>query len=163
MQIQISWLLQKPTDLDLHCLLRQGISGLSKSRLRFLNTWVKTVGKQKGGPDHPSHMWSGPLLFKANMKTLIRLHISRCRKWRFLPSAGISKIYFLLALLKISSSIFLHPNILNAPPTLHLTDFQLLLARRKITQHVFHTVSCRRILQSTMSVIIIKDIGIAST
>ena len=28
-QIQISWLLQKPTDLDLHCLQRQGISGLS--------------------------------------------------------------------------------------------------------------------------------------
>ena len=25
-QIQISWLLQKPTDLDLHCLLRQGMS-----------------------------------------------------------------------------------------------------------------------------------------
>ena len=24
-QIQISWLLQKPTDLDLHCLQRQGI------------------------------------------------------------------------------------------------------------------------------------------
>ena len=27
MQIQISWLLQKPTDLDLHCLQRQDISG----------------------------------------------------------------------------------------------------------------------------------------
>ena len=26
MQIQISWLLQKPTDLDLHCLLNQGMS-----------------------------------------------------------------------------------------------------------------------------------------
>ena len=26
-QIQISWLLQKPTDLDLHCLQRQDISG----------------------------------------------------------------------------------------------------------------------------------------
>ena len=26
MQIQISWLLQMPTDLDLHCLLRQGMS-----------------------------------------------------------------------------------------------------------------------------------------
>ena len=26
MQIQISWLLKKPTDLDLHCLLRQGMS-----------------------------------------------------------------------------------------------------------------------------------------
>ena len=33
-QIQISWLLQKPTDLDLHCLQRQGISGFSRTRLR---------------------------------------------------------------------------------------------------------------------------------
>ena len=31
-QIQISWLLQKPTDLDLHCLQRQGISGFSRTR-----------------------------------------------------------------------------------------------------------------------------------
>ena len=34
MQIQISWLLQKPTDLDLHCLLKQAISGVSRSRVR---------------------------------------------------------------------------------------------------------------------------------
>ena len=34
MQIQISWLLQKPTDLDLHCLQRQGISGFSRSRVK---------------------------------------------------------------------------------------------------------------------------------
>ena len=34
MQIQISWLLQKPTDLDLHCLQRQGISGLSRTRVK---------------------------------------------------------------------------------------------------------------------------------
>ena len=27
MQIQISWLLQKPTDLDLHCLQRYGCPG----------------------------------------------------------------------------------------------------------------------------------------
>ena len=33
-QIQISWLLQKPTDLDLHCLQRQGISGLSRTRVK---------------------------------------------------------------------------------------------------------------------------------
>ena len=32
-QIQISWLLQKPTDLDLHCLQRQGISGFSRTRV----------------------------------------------------------------------------------------------------------------------------------
>ena len=31
MQIQISWLLQKPTDLDLHCLQRQGISRFSRT------------------------------------------------------------------------------------------------------------------------------------
>ena len=33
MQIQISWLLKKPTDLDLHCLQRQGISGFSRTRV----------------------------------------------------------------------------------------------------------------------------------
>ena len=33
-QIQISWLLQKPTDLDLHCLQKQGISGLSRTRVK---------------------------------------------------------------------------------------------------------------------------------
>ena len=35
-QIQISWLLQKPTDLDLHCLQMQGISGLSRIRVKIL-------------------------------------------------------------------------------------------------------------------------------
>ena len=33
MQIQINWLLQKPTDLDLHCLQRQGISRFSRTRV----------------------------------------------------------------------------------------------------------------------------------
>ena len=32
-QIQISWLLQ-PTDLDLHCLQRQDISGFSRTRVK---------------------------------------------------------------------------------------------------------------------------------
>ena len=35
MQIQINWLPQKPTDLDLHCLQRQGISGLSRTRATY--------------------------------------------------------------------------------------------------------------------------------
>ena len=35
MQIQISWLLQKPTDLDLHCLQRQDISGFSRTRVKL--------------------------------------------------------------------------------------------------------------------------------
>ena len=37
MQIQISWLLQKPTDLDLHCLLRQGMSCSAREGLRFFH------------------------------------------------------------------------------------------------------------------------------
>ena len=34
MQILISWLLQKPTDLDLHCLQRLGISRFSRTRVK---------------------------------------------------------------------------------------------------------------------------------
>ena len=33
MQILISWPLQKPTDLDLHCLLRQGMLCLAREGL----------------------------------------------------------------------------------------------------------------------------------
>ena len=42
-QIQISWLLQKPTDPDLHCLQRQGISGFSRTRVNILSCFsIKT-------------------------------------------------------------------------------------------------------------------------
>ena len=34
-QIQISWLLKKPTDLDLHCLQRQGMSECSRTRINI--------------------------------------------------------------------------------------------------------------------------------
>ena len=40
MQIQIRWL-QKPTDLDLHCLQRQGISGISRTRVTGLLNLVQ--------------------------------------------------------------------------------------------------------------------------
>ena len=43
MQIQIIWLLQKPTDLDLHYLQRQGISGFSRTRV---NTYIY-LGEQQ--------------------------------------------------------------------------------------------------------------------
>ena len=36
MQIEISWLLQKPADLDLHCLQRQGIAGFNRTRVKDL-------------------------------------------------------------------------------------------------------------------------------
>ena len=35
-QIQISWLLQKQTDLDLHCLQRQGVFGISMTKVNSL-------------------------------------------------------------------------------------------------------------------------------
>ena len=43
MQIQISWLLQKPTDLDLHCLQRQDISGLSRTRVKLFSSYVSVL------------------------------------------------------------------------------------------------------------------------
>ena len=42
-QIQISWLLQKPTDLDLHCLQRQDISGFSRTRVNCISGEKKNV------------------------------------------------------------------------------------------------------------------------
>ena len=49
MQIQISWLLQKPTDLDLHYLLEQGMSCSARGELNLnksttLLMCVKTAG-----------------------------------------------------------------------------------------------------------------------
>ena len=39
-QILISWLLQKPVDLDLHCLQRQDTSGFSRTRVK-MNGYTK--------------------------------------------------------------------------------------------------------------------------
>ena len=43
-QIQISWL-QKPTDLDLHCLQKQNISGFSRTRVN-----VKCINREQTEP-----------------------------------------------------------------------------------------------------------------
>ena len=44
-QIQISWLFQKPTDLDLHCLQRQGISGFKRTKAKkFISYTEKNMG-----------------------------------------------------------------------------------------------------------------------
>ena len=50
MQIQISWLLQKPTDLDLHCLQRQGISRFSRTRVKANTSWNVYTEQEKPGP-----------------------------------------------------------------------------------------------------------------
>ena len=43
MQIQISWLLQKPADLDLHCLQRQDISGFSRTRVKVFGVYCQIL------------------------------------------------------------------------------------------------------------------------
>ena len=43
--IQICWLFQKPTDLDLHCLLRQGMLCLARERLT-VSSWCSFKIKQ---------------------------------------------------------------------------------------------------------------------
>ena len=45
MQIQISWLLKKPTDLDLHCLQRQSISGFSRTRVKSHKYYYQIQGQ----------------------------------------------------------------------------------------------------------------------
>ena len=40
--MQISWLLKKPTDLDLHCLLRQGMSCLAREGL-IMSLWESKI------------------------------------------------------------------------------------------------------------------------
>ena len=44
-QIQTIWLLKNPTDLDLHCLQRQSISGFSKSRINSSYFFTICCGK----------------------------------------------------------------------------------------------------------------------
>ena len=43
MQIQIIWLLKKPTDLDLHCLLKQGMSCSAKEGLNIAELKIRLL------------------------------------------------------------------------------------------------------------------------
>ena len=52
MQIQISWLLQKPTHLDLHCLQMQGISGFSRTRVKSTFRTIFRVNTQRQPTNH---------------------------------------------------------------------------------------------------------------
>ena len=61
MQIQISWLLKKPTDLDLHCLLSQGMSCSAREELNIVPAHDKNynkscvTSKDSDQPVHPPH------------------------------------------------------------------------------------------------------------
>ena len=89
-QIQISWLLQKPTDLDLHCfqkptdlelhcLQRQGISGFSRTRVKFFCIWKPLIRLNDFA------VWSGSLQLEHGLKILFqmaRLKYTDIAKWK---------------------------------------------------------------------------------
>ena len=89
MQIQISWLLQKPTDLDLHCLQRQGISGFSRTRVKEnLSFWMlQLLGRQPSICKKLSPFEKSYLLLKKNEAKLFEfcIHLkSACKHRMFL-------------------------------------------------------------------------------
>ena len=82
-QIQISWLLQKPTDLDLHCLQRQGISRFSRTRvnLELCGNGKCCVNKNRNTGIMKTYLFkyiqnSPPKTESFQIKILIFLHIS---------------------------------------------------------------------------------------
>ena len=80
-QIKISWLLQKPTDLDLHCLQRQGISGFSRTRVNLLNIFGRflpfLLGRQV--------LWLS-VCFTAHWATAEKGSTLNCKKLLSFPS-----------------------------------------------------------------------------
>ena len=79
MQIQINWLHQKPTDLDLHCLQRQDISEFSRSRVK-LNTYVRRMRKKNISNKETSASIKYALLYHRNRKKNIASKIGTTLK-----------------------------------------------------------------------------------
>ena len=85
MQIQINWLLQKPTDLDLHCLLGQGMpcsarEGLTIKNLHWeINFWINILSHYSKGIIYEPHQGERCLqIIRAWPTTDQGLHWSRC-------------------------------------------------------------------------------------
>ena len=90
MQIQISWLLQKLTDLDLHCLPTQGISRFSRTRVKGYHTSVSYIAFTIFEPAHEKRtLWfSGLWFFKCACTVLYLSYIHALFASRSLPHAN---------------------------------------------------------------------------
>ena len=75
-QIQISWFLQKPTDLDLYCLQRQDISGFSRTRVNKFAEWMAN----SVDPDQMLHFSMSDLALHCFLKNMSS-HQGFCRDW----------------------------------------------------------------------------------
>ena len=72
--IQIRWLLQKPTDLDLHCLQRQGISRFRRTRVKY----VITLSAAMFLPGPASEMSKGSCLRSPTVRLIRSLLSMKC-------------------------------------------------------------------------------------
>ena len=110
MQIQISWLLQKPTDLDLHCLLRQGMSCSAREGLMLnllgkkLSRWnlglisifppenrlwyyIQTISFGNNLHEKSRPVFWGEIISRSTICRLRNLH----REWSMLQSSKMEK------------------------------------------------------------------------
>ena len=78
-QTQISW--QKPTDLDLHCLQRLGMSGFSRTRVNKTKLQHGTQLLTKSLLLHRFHLTFNILLSKQTVPILIRRCVLRPLIW----------------------------------------------------------------------------------
>ena len=87
MQIQISWLLQKPSDLDLHCLQGQGISGFSRTRVNVIRKkMIKSVCKKNNTTKVKS--WPKKIL------GLVRINcFQMCKATEFGENLEVTKLF----------------------------------------------------------------------
>ena len=77
--IQISWLLQRPTDLDLHCLQRKCISGFSRTRVilsPFFDSFSNSLNMLQLSPTQYSLEQTTCILTLLTLLTLQYSHFS---------------------------------------------------------------------------------------
>ena len=108
-QIQISWLLQKPTDLDLHCLHRQGISWFSRTRVKL---WVLI---RSASVSTTMYVFCGEIKKK---KCYVDIQPFYLKWWttHYIFSSGVTKDFF-FCLEKGKHIYYLEPLTLKAPIT----------------------------------------------
>ena len=91
-QIQISWLLQKPSDLDLYCLQMQGISGFSRTRVKCNKKVFRVSSATKIVTGNYRHIFHAKALKKYNVLFLISSPI--CHRVGRLATFFFSLLFF---------------------------------------------------------------------
>ena len=89
-QIQINWLLQKPTDLDLHCFQRQGISRF-RVQGQYSYFYINYRGTSNAFPQHvfiENFTWTPPL-----SRTMVKCSMWQLQTHQILPRPEVIKLF----------------------------------------------------------------------